>query len=252
MHFRGKAPFPGPSAVGAPRFELGTSSPPDCLGQWRAVSGSGAKWLRYVVSGHSLACLSRPVLGRLGTDWARRPLTRSKRTMTLECLAVSGNWARLTIGSNVVENTPGIIVADGRALVFLERGDDSQQLLVTADVYDVTGAHVAKLRRNAWAFNDQDRFAFTTNPTSLTLTEEASGEVVLEANVHDRNRIEVPRGRLYTPTGTAIAIAPDRLVVGGITMMQNTASGLGTFLEISPGRLAIGGGKPPAPDDWLV
>ena len=36
-------------------------------GQWRAVSGSCAKWLRYAVSGHRPACPSRVVLGRLGT-----------------------------------------------------------------------------------------------------------------------------------------------------------------------------------------
>jgi len=56
--------------IGAPRFELGTSSPPDCSGVWRVVSGSGAKWLRYVVSGYRPACLSGAVWGRLGTDWA--------------------------------------------------------------------------------------------------------------------------------------------------------------------------------------
>jgi hypothetical protein len=35
------------------RQRLGVS-----LGQWRAVSGSGAKWLRYAVSGHGVAPLA--------------------------------------------------------------------------------------------------------------------------------------------------------------------------------------------------
>ena len=37
------------------------------LGQRRGVSGSGAKWLHYVVSRHRPACPSRLVLGRSGT-----------------------------------------------------------------------------------------------------------------------------------------------------------------------------------------
>jgi hypothetical protein len=56
--------------IGAPRFELGTSSPPDCSGKWRRVSGRGGKWLHYCVSGHRPHSLSQAVSGRLGTDWA--------------------------------------------------------------------------------------------------------------------------------------------------------------------------------------
>jgi hypothetical protein len=39
--------------VGAPRFELGTSSPPGFSAPWRPVRGSGESWLRYAKSTES-------------------------------------------------------------------------------------------------------------------------------------------------------------------------------------------------------
>ena len=54
---------------GAERFELRTSSPPDCSGGWRVVSGRGGKWLRYSASGHRAACPSETVYRRLWTKW---------------------------------------------------------------------------------------------------------------------------------------------------------------------------------------
>jgi hypothetical protein len=48
---------------------------------WRAMFGSGGKWLYSVVSGHRSACLSGAVSGRLGTDWA---LSRGRRARTSE------------------------------------------------------------------------------------------------------------------------------------------------------------------------
>ena len=43
------------SSVGAPRFELGTSSPPDYAGGCRALPPSGGKWLQPWLCAHSTA-----------------------------------------------------------------------------------------------------------------------------------------------------------------------------------------------------
>jgi hypothetical protein len=47
-------------------------------GLWRAMFGSGGKWLYSVVSGHRSACLSGAVSGRLGTDWALRSSLKTR------------------------------------------------------------------------------------------------------------------------------------------------------------------------------
>lgn len=64
-------------------------------------------------------------------------------------------WSELVIGSNRVINAHGVIGVDGEPQVELERGTD-MQLLLTMDLYDQGGKHVAKLRRNARAFHGED------------------------------------------------------------------------------------------------
>ncbi len=60
-------------------------------------------------------------------------------------------WKELVIGSNRLIDASGVIVVMDKEKVSLERGHDDQ-LLLTMDVYNADGKHVAKLRRNAWAF----------------------------------------------------------------------------------------------------
>jgi hypothetical protein len=68
-----KALVAGPFLIRAPRFELGTSSPPDSSALWREVRPCGGKWLGYAEStarGRLDASLHKPVLRRLGHEWA--------------------------------------------------------------------------------------------------------------------------------------------------------------------------------------
>jgi hypothetical protein len=46
-------PLRGFLVIGAPRFELGTSSPPDFSAEWRQVRGGGGTWLRYAKTVHT-------------------------------------------------------------------------------------------------------------------------------------------------------------------------------------------------------
>ena len=109
---------------------------------------------------------------------------------------MGGVWVELIFGGNTIRNCSGVVIADGQELVYLERGERDSQLLLTIDVFSAEGERVAKLRRNAWAFQGEG-FDITTGPDSLQLTR--PGGVVLEARVLDRDRIEVPHGQLYTP-----------------------------------------------------
>jgi len=94
-----------------------------------------------------------------------------------------GVLVELIIGSNVIRNTSGVLTVQGKDQIFLEIDPESNQLLLTMDVYDKDGQHVAKLGRNAWNFNDQNAYKITTNPKELRLIERATGQVVVEANV---------------------------------------------------------------------
>lgn len=164
-------------------------------------------------------------------------------------------WAKMVIGSNICLNTPGVILWDAGdgtpvlPLIALERRED-RQLLVSVDVFTEKAEHAAKLRRNAWAF-EQDRYTVTTAPESLTLTDDVSGALVLEVRVTGPNDVEINQGDLWTPGGaTHIAIRPDSLVIGGATLIGNSVAG-GAAIILGPYSLGMGGQTPPNMQDWL-
>ena len=64
---------------------------------------------------------------------------------------------QLTIGSNRLRNTDGIVSVRGDEQIKFEWGPSYAELLLTMDLYNVSGYHIARLRRNQWTFNDRDR-----------------------------------------------------------------------------------------------
>lgn len=150
-------------------------------------------------------------------------------------------WSEVNIGSNLIRNTTGIIRTEGREepLLHVERGDDDQ-LLLTADLYDDSGVHVAKLRRNAWAFGESDRYEVTTNPNDLSLIDRETGQTVLRASVVDRDRITISEGRLRTPDGRLIEIDSTALRVEGTTMAGNVFDAVGDAIRVGSTSIGIG------------
>jgi hypothetical protein len=102
------------------------------------------------------------------------------------------------IGTNLWKDATGVFVqVGGKEQVKLETRDDSQ-LLLSADIYNVDGLHVAKLNRNFWVFNNQD-YAVTTQPTSLSVSDRRAGTVLFAEERIGPNRIKVHPCEFYTP-----------------------------------------------------
>ena len=153
-------------------------------------------------------------------------------------------WTEMNLGSNIFTNVPGVILVESegglRQLMALEVGERSQHVLLTIDVYDADRKHVAKLVRNAWVFNDRDRFDVTTAPQSLKLIEKASGRVVVEANVLDASRVQVLNGDLYTPTGQHIEVTESAVVIDeSIRLEHNKMISAGQGAGIVIGRFSF-------------
>jgi hypothetical protein len=136
-------------------------------------------------------------------------------------------WSEVEVGSNRFAarggRLPGVLRAGGRELIYVERGSD-HQLLLTMEIYDADGSKVALLRRNAWPpAHDPDRYTVTTNPASLTLTDQASGDLILRCEVRDADKLVLNHGRFFTPDGTEIELSPEGLTVRGNTFSRNQA-----------------------------
>jgi hypothetical protein len=111
------------------------------------------------------------------------------------------------------------------------------------DVYDGSGNHVAHLRRNRWAFNDGNRFLISTSesPPSLfpnlawiKVTDQDSGETVLEAAVAPGDKVHVATGKFYSHRGQLIEITSHFCRVG------STHTLFGDVFEARGGSATLG------------
>ena len=114
---------------------------------------------------------------------------------------------QLTIGSNRLRNTDGIISIRGDEQIKFEWGPSYAELLLTMDLYNVDGYHIARLRRNQWTFNDQERFLFAASTKGLNIVDTKSKQVVLEARVVGGDSVVVTQGAFHNSNGHPIEIA---------------------------------------------
>jgi hypothetical protein len=113
---------------------------------------------------------------------------------------------QLTIGSQRLRSTDGIISIRGKRQISLEWGQLSSELLLTMNLYGAGGGHIARLRRNQWTFNDNERFDFAGNAGGFYLVDTKSSQVVLRARVEGRDSVVITQGSFYSFAGHEIEI----------------------------------------------
>lgn len=129
----------------------------------------------------------------------------------------------LLIGSNIFRNTNGVVKIHGKEQLVLESKLEQGLLLVTIDLYSEGGTHIAHLRRNVLALNQAGQFAIeihraqSDSPTEAPwtrLSDQQSGEIVLEAQVVSENKIQITSGKFYSHKGTLVEITPHYCRIG--------------------------------------
>ncbi len=149
----------------------------------------------------------------------------------------------IRLGSNIFRNTNGVLKIQGKEQLVLELAPEHDRILLTMDLYDGSGNHVAHLRRNRWAFNDGGRFVISTSespPTLfpnlawLKLTDQESGDTILEAAVSPDDKIHVATGKFYSHRGQLIEITSHYCRVG------STQTLFGDVFEARGGTATLG------------
>lgn len=138
----------------------------------------------------------------------------------------------LNVGSNIVRNTNGILNIEGKDQIHLEIGEKDNQLWLTMDIYDSQGRHVAKLRRNVWAFNMKNKFEVKTAPSSVRLTDRQSGGIIVEVNALSKDRVEIPHGAFHTYQGHLLEITPTLWRIAGLTKSGGTIDSCGAAASL--------------------
>ena len=149
----------------------------------------------------------------------------------------------LVIGSNVFRNTNGVVKIDGKEQIVFEPKPEEGHLLVTIDLYSEVGSHIAHLRRNVLALNQAGQFAVEvrraqSNPPTdapwVRLTDQRTGEIVLETVLASENRIQITSGKFYSHKGTLVEITPHYCRIGlGMTRF-------GDIVETRGGMAVLG------------
>jgi len=121
-------------------------------------------------------------------------------------------------------NTDGTITVRGKKQIVLEWGPSRFQLLLTMNLYDAGGRHVARLRRNEWTFNDHDRFAFVSEQRRFRVTDTQSGRVALRGRVEGQDSVVISDGTFYSAAGEEVEI----LVEGWSNVLKAPAPTLPT------------------------
>ena len=149
----------------------------------------------------------------------------------------------IRLGSNIFRNTNGVLRVQGKEQLVLELSPEHDRILLTIDLYDGSGNHIAHLRRNRWAFNDGARFALHTSDSPPTLfpnlpwlkvTDQETGETVLEAAVAPAEKIHVATGKFYSHRGQLIEITSHFCRVG------STHTLFGDVFEARGGTAVLG------------
>lgn len=129
----------------------------------------------------------------------------------------------VSMGSNVIRDTNGVIKVEGKDQLLLEL-ENNTRILLTMDVYDPKGIHVAKVIRNVFSFDYKDRYRLIAKPSSLMLIDREHNTVLIEVSVTDvlNKKIQVLQGNFYSHKAHPIEITPRCWRVMGTTIAGTT------------------------------
>lgn len=139
----------------------------------------------------------------------------------------------LLIGSNKFRNTNGVIRIQGKEQLFFESKPEQGLLLITTDLYNDTGAHVGHLRRNVLVLNPTNQFSVDvhradegapSDPPWVRVTDQSTGQTVLEASLVAHKKIHVVLGKLYSHKGMLVDITPHYCRIGSGTTLFGDVS----------------------------
>ncbi len=105
-------------------------------------------------------------------------------------------------------------MAQDQDLLKVEQKAEDGSLLLSMDLYNPAGSQVAKLERNKWTSNDQDRFELRTDPESVTVIDNTLKGVVLLVKKNGERGIQIPQAKFYLPGGTVSEVTSEQWHIG--------------------------------------
>ncbi|MCP9471911.1 MAG: hypothetical protein NNA30_04185 [Nitrospira sp.] len=149
----------------------------------------------------------------------------------------------LLIGSNVFRDTNGVVKIEEKEQLVVEWRPDEGLLLVTMDLYDERGIHVAHLRRNVLVVNRTGQFGIEVHrsagdihadPPWVRLFDIRSGLSMLDVQMISEQRAHIRSGCFHSHRGTPVEITPHYCRLG------SQATLFGEIIEARGGMVVLG------------
>lgn len=145
----------------------------------------------------------------------------------------------ILIGSNIFRNTNGVVRIDEKEQLVLEHKPERGLLWLTIDLYDGSGNHIAHIRRNALALNQQGRFTIDVSSApgdapTVRLWDQQSGTLALEALALSEQKIHVKTASFFSHKGRPVEITPHYCRIGSDTTL------FGNIVENRGGTVVLG------------
>ena len=133
----------------------------------------------------------------------------------------------IELGTNTLRNTNGVFIAHGKEQLHIEWLEEEKKLALSMGVFMPTGTEVARLQRNIWEHNPQDRFVLTELPDMVKVEDTTLKTIVMEIHKGQHQTVSIPTAKFYTSKGILSEVSPEWWRVGN----KMELTGIETDLE---------------------
>ena len=112
------------------------------------------------------------------------------------------------VGSNLYQNTDGIIEIEGVPQIEVAVKPSTQSLLINFALFDENGKMIAKLVESTLTFNERRTYEVTKSPSSVTLLDTATKKVVLQMELKKPDVVSFMKGGFHSVRGHLFEVSP--------------------------------------------
>lgn len=120
----------------------------------------------------------------------------------------------IEVGSNLYRNSDGTIMIDGVPHIQISRHPSTGALLVNFALFDENGRMLAKVVDSALMFNERRAYNLNKTTRQVSMTESATGTVLLHLDMMESGRIRFLKGTFYTMKGRLLEVSEKEWKIG--------------------------------------
>jgi hypothetical protein len=113
----------------------------------------------------------------------------------------------IEVGSNLYRNSDGTIMIDGVPHIQISRHPLTGALLVNFALFDENGRMLAKVVDSALMFNERRAYNLNKTTRQMSMTEAATGTVLLHLDMTEPDLVRFSKGTFYTMKGRLLEVS---------------------------------------------